>query len=268
MMWREHLRTLVDSNGFQRFIIAVIVLNAITLGLETSGQFVAQFGGLLHAVDRIALAIFVVELMLGLAAHGMRFFRDPWSVFDFVVIGIALIPASEAFSVLRALRILRVLRLVALVPSMRGVVSALLSAVPGMASIAALLGLILYVAAVMATQLFGSHVPDRFGHLGTSLFTLFQVMTTDDWAAVARQAMQAHPLAWIFFVVYILVSTFAVLNLFIAVVVRAMEQQVAADMKANVTERQRADAVATAAILDEVRALRFELAELRRNANP
>ncbi|HEX6404803.1 MAG TPA: ion transporter [Pseudonocardiaceae bacterium] len=268
MIWREHLRTLVDSNGFQRFIIAVIVLNAITLGLETSGQFVAQFGGLLHAVDRIALAIFVIELMLRLAAHGMRFFRDPWSVFDFVVIGIALIPASEAFSVLRALRILRALRLVALVPSMRGVVSALLSAVPGMASIAALLGLILYVAAVMATQLFGPHVPDRFGHLGTSLFTLFQVMTTDDWAAVARQAMQTHPLAWIFFVVYILVSTFAVLNLFIAVVVRAMEQQVAADMKANVAERQRADAVATAAILDEVRALRLELAELRRNAKP
>src|SRR4051794_12838632 len=141
MMWREHLRTLVDSNGFQRVIIAGIVLHAITLGVGTSRQFVGQFGGGLPAVDRIALAIFVVELMLRLAAHGMRFFRDPWSVFDFVVIGIALIPASEAFSVLRALRILRVLRLVALVPSMRGVVSALLSAVPGMASIAALLGL-------------------------------------------------------------------------------------------------------------------------------
>jgi fatty acid desaturase len=116
--------------------------------------------------------------------------------------------------------------------------------------------------------LFGSYMPDRFGHLGTSLFTLFQVMTTDDWAAVAGQAMETHPLAWIFFVVYILVSTFAVLNLFIAVVVRAMEQQVAADMEANVAERQREDAVTTAAILDEVPALRLELAELRRNANP
>ncbi len=263
MIWRERLRILVEGDRFQRFIIAVIVLNAITLGLETSDQVVAQSGGLLYVVDRIALAIFVVELAMRLAAHGWRFFRDPWSVFDFVVIGIALVPATEAFSVLRALRILRVLRLVALVPSMRGVVAALLTAVPGMASIAALLGLLIYVAAVMATQLFGDGVPERFGDLGSSLFTLFQVMTTDDWAAIAHEAMAVHPLAWIFFVVYLLVSTFAVLNLFIAVVVRAMEEQVAAEVKADVAEHQREDAVGTAAILAEVRALRSEIAELR-----
>ncbi|MGQ0715961.1 MAG: ion transporter [Pseudonocardiales bacterium] len=263
MTWRERLRSRVDDDRFQRFIIAVIVVNAVTLGLETSDRVVAQFGELLHVVDRVALAIFVVELVLRLTAHGWRFFRDPWSVFDFVIVGIALVPASGAFSVLRALRILRVLRLVALVPSMRGVVEALLSAVPGMASIAALLGLLIYVAAVMATQLFGDGVPDRFGDLGTSLFTLFQVMTTDDWANVARAAMAVEPLAWIFFVVYMLLSTFAVLNLFIAVVVRAMEEQVATEVKADVAEHQRKDAVAAATILDEVRALRAEVAELR-----
>ncbi|MDQ3762320.1 MAG: ion transporter [Actinomycetota bacterium] len=263
MIWRERLRNFVDSNRFQRFIIAVIVLNALTLGLETSEWVVAQSGGLLHVVDQIALAIFAVELMLRLAAHGWRFFRDPWNVFDFIIVGIALIPATGAFSVLRALRILRVLRLVSLVPSMRGVATALLTAVPGMASIAALLGLLLYIAAVMATQLFGDGVPDRFGDLGTSLFTLFQVMTTDDWANVARSAMAVEPLAWIFFIVYMLLSTFAVLNLFIAVVVRAMEEQVASDVKADVAEHHREDAVAAAAILDELRALRTEVAELR-----
>ncbi len=263
MIWRERLRNLVEGDRFQRFIIAVIVLNAVTLGLETSEKVVTQFGELLYVVDRVALAVFVVELAMRLVAHGWRFFRDPWSVFDFVVIGIALVPASEAFSVLRALRILRVLRLVALVPSMRGVVAALLTAVPGMASIAALLGLLIYVAAVMATQLFGDGVPERFGDLGRSLFTLFQVMTTDDWANVARAAMAVHPLAWIFFVVYLLVSTFAVLNLFIAVVVRAMEEQVAAEVKADAAEHQREDAAATATILAEVRALRSEIAELR-----
>ncbi|MGH3901046.1 MAG: ion transporter [Pseudonocardiaceae bacterium] len=263
MIWRERLRDLVDGDRFQRFIIAVIVINAVTLGLETSDQVVAQFGGLLNVADRVALAIFVVELVARLAAHGWRFFRDPWSVFDFVIVGIALVPASEAFSVLRALRILRVLRLVALVLSMRGVVAALLTAVPGMASIAALLGLLTYVAAVIATQLFGAGVPDRFGDLGTSLFTLFQVMTTDDWANIARAAMAVQPLAWIFFVVYLLLSTFAVLNLFIAVVVRAMEEQVATEVKADVAEHQREDAVAAATILDEVRALRAEVAELR-----
>ncbi|MDQ4031904.1 MAG: ion transporter [Actinomycetota bacterium] len=263
MTWGERLRRLVDGDRFQRFIVAVIVLNAVTLGVETSDRMVAEYGWLLHAVDRIALVIFVVELTLRLAAHGWHFFRDPWSVFDFVIVAIALIPTSGAFSVLRALRILRVLRLVALVPSMRGVVTALLSAVPGMASIAALLGLLVYVAAVMATQLFGEGVPDRFGDLGSSLFTLFQVMTTDDWANVAREAMAVLPLAWIFFVVYLLVSTFAVLNLFIAVVVRAMEEQVATEVKADVAEHQREDAVAAAAILSEVRALRAEIAELR-----
>ncbi|MGH3944397.1 MAG: ion transporter, partial [Pseudonocardiaceae bacterium] len=246
MTWRERLRSRVDSDLFQRFIIAVIVVNAVTLGLETSDRIVSQFGGLLHEVDRIALAIFVVELVLRITAHGWRFFRDPWNVFDFIIVGIAVVPASGAFSVLRTLRILRVLRLVALVPSMRGVVEALLSAVPGMASIAALLGLMIYVAAVMATQLFGDGVPDRFGDLGTSLFTLFQVMTTDDWANVARAAMAVQPLAWIFFVVYMLLSTFAVLNLFIAVVVRAMEEQVATEVKADVAEHQRKDAVAAA----------------------
>jgi voltage-gated sodium channel len=268
MSWRKRLRIVVDSDRFQRFIIGVIVINAVTLGLETSPRVSAVAGGPLHVVDRFALAIFVVELILRITAHGWRFFRDPWSVFDCAVIGIALVPASGAFSVLRALRILRVLRLVSLVPSMRGVVTALLTAIPGMASIAALLGLLLYVAAVMATQLFGHGVPDRFGHLGTSLLTLFQVMTTDDWAAVVRQAMTVHPLAWIFFVIFMLVSTFAVLNLFIAVVVRAMEEQVAADVKADVAEYQQQDALAAASILAELRALRSELAELRRDRPP
>ncbi|MGH4009371.1 MAG: ion transporter [Pseudonocardiaceae bacterium] len=263
MNWRERLRSRVDGDRFQGFIIGVIVVNAVTLGLETSDRVVAQSGGLLQLVDRVALGIFVVELVLRISAHGWRFLRDPWSVFDFVIIGIALIPASGAFSVLRALRILRVLRLVRLVPSMRGVVEALLTAVPGMASIASLLGLLIYIAAVMATQLFGDGAPDHFGDLGRSLFTLFQVMTTDDWANVARAAMTAQPLAWIFFVIYLLLSTFAVLNLFIAVVVRAMEEQVVTEVKADVAKHQRKDADAAAAILEELRALRAEVAELR-----
>lgn len=263
MISRERLRTVVDSDRFQRFILVVILINAITLGMETSARLAAGSGGLLHTVDRLALAIFVVELVLRIVAHGARFFRDPWGIFDLLVVGIALVPASGAFAVLRALRVLRVLRLVSVVPSMRGVVTALLAAVPGMASIAALLGLLLYVAAVMATGLFGATVPERFGDLGTSLFTLFQVMTTDDWANIAREAMAAQPLAWIFFVSYILLSTFAVLNLFIAVVVRAMEDQVATEVKADVAEHQREDALSSAAILDEIRTLRAEIAELR-----
>ncbi|MGH8882066.1 MAG: ion transporter, partial [Stackebrandtia sp.] len=158
MPTRDQVRELVEHKRFQFFIIGVIIFNAITLGLETSPKIVAQAHGFLYYADRIALVTFVVELGMRLYAHGWKFFRDPWSVFDFLVVGISLIPATGPFSVLRALRVLRVLRLMSAVPAMRRVVGALLFAVPGLASIGALLFLIIYVAAVMATQMF-RHIP-------------------------------------------------------------------------------------------------------------
>jgi voltage-gated sodium channel len=261
---RERVRALVTRTGFQRFIIGVIVFNAVTLGLETSTAIVAQVGDLLHFADRAALAIFVVELLLRIYAHGWAFFRDSWNIFDLVIIAIAVIPATGEFSVLRALRILRVLRLISVVPSMRRVVSGLLAAVPGMASIAALLALVLYVAGVMATKLFQHLQPANFGDLGTTLFTLFQVMTGEGWPDIARDLMAKAPLSWIFFVTYIVVSSFAVLNMFIAVVVNGMDRGMADEvMKAE--EKQ---AETGALLLAEVRALRAEVAELRDATTP
>jgi voltage-gated sodium channel len=260
---RDRARALVEHERFQKFVIWVIVVNAVTLGLETSTSVMNSVGDLLHVADRVMLSIFVVELVLRLYAHGWRFFTDPWNVFDFVVVGISLLPATGPLSVLRALRILRVLRLVSAVPAMRRVVSGLLAAVPGMASIGALLALIIYVAAVMATKLFGEIAPHFFGDLGTTLFTLFQTMTGEGWPDVAREVMAAAPLAWIFFVVYILVSSFAVLNLFIAVIVSGMEKQVTDDL-VEAEDRHAADQAASdKLILEEIRALRAEVAELR-----
>jgi voltage-gated sodium channel len=267
-MWRERARVLVEHARFQRFIIAVIVINALTLGLETSPSVVHKAGGFLHAADRIALTIFVIELLLRLYAHGWRFFTDPWSVFDFIIVGIALVPATGPFSVLRALRVLRVLRLVSAVPTMRRVVSGLLAAVPGMAAIGALLGLILYIAGVMATNLFAEAAPTYFEDLGTSLFTLFQTMTGEGWPDVARDVMEDAPIAWIFFVIYIVISTFAVLNLFIAVIVSGMEKEVTADL-AEAEEKHAADQAASdKLILEELRALRAEVAALRAERAP
>jgi voltage-gated sodium channel len=240
---REQVRALVEHKRFQRFIIGVIIVNAVTLGLETSPSILATAGGILHAADRIALAIFVIELLLRLYAHGWRFFKDPWSIFDLIIVSIALIPATGPFSVLRALRVLRVLRLISMVPAMRRVVSGLLASVPGMASIGLLLGLVLYVAGVMATKLFGGIAPQYFGDLGTTLFTLFQTMTGEAWPEVARTVMAEAPMAWIFFVTYILVSTFAVLNLFIAVIVSGMERGVSEDLAAA-EEKHAADQAA------------------------
>jgi voltage-gated sodium channel len=264
---RDRTRALVESRRFQQVIIWVIVLNAVTLGLETSKYMTANFGELLHVADRTMLAIFVVELALRLYAYGWRFFTDAWNVFDFVVVGIALVPATGPFSVLRALRVLRVLRLVSAVPAMRRVVSGLLAAVPGMASIGLLLSLIIYVAGVMATKLFGEISPHYFGDLGTTLFTLFQVMTGEAWPDVARVVMEEAPLAWIFFVIYILVSSFAVLNMFIAVIVSGMEKQVTDDL-VRAEDEHAAEAAATdETILRELRALRGEIAELRGRDN-
>jgi Ion transport protein. len=257
---RARVRALVEHPYFTNAIIAVIVINAITLGMETSSSLTERYGSLLHAIDQTTLAVFVVELLLRFYAHRLALFRDPWGVFDVVIVGIALMPSNGAFSVLRALRILRALRLVSTVPSMRKVVTALLAALPGMASIIALLLLVLYIAAVMATRLFGEVAPMYFGDLGASLFTLFQVMTVEGWPDIARELMTKTPYAWIFFVIYLLVATFTVLNLFIAVVVNAMQSQVAEDIREGEAEQ-------TEVILAELRALRAEVAALTRQSN-
>ncbi|MDA3631124.1 ion transporter [Saccharopolyspora oryzae] len=262
MNTRERVRMLVDAPAFQRVIIAIILVNTITLGCETSPALVNDYGWLLHAVDRIVLAVFTVELAARLYAHGWRFFRDPWNCFDFVIVSISLLPSTGNFGVLRALRILRALRLISAVPNMRRVVGALLTAVPGMTSIAALLVLILYVGSVIATKLFSGIAPEYFGDLGSSLFTLFQVMTGESWSEVARTVMEAEPLAWIFFIAYIAVTTFTVLNLFIAVAVSAMEAQVSHER----AEQQEDGGDVVQQLLGEVRGLRDELRELRAEA--
>ena len=251
MTTRQRAAELIESNAFQRTIVSLIVFNAITIGLETSDAVMSEVGGLLHAIDRTVLAIFVVELLLRAYAYRTQFLRDPWSIFDLLVVGVSLVPASGGLSVLRALRILRALRLVSAVPGMRKVVSGLLSAIPAMMSIILLLGLVLYVGAVLATELYGTTAPDHFGHLGNSLFTLFQVMTGEAWPDIAAQVLPHHPTAWIFFVVFILTSTFVVLNLFTAVVVSAMEPERAQEQQVDAT------------LLTEIRALRAEIAELR-----
>ncbi|MGF1649943.1 MAG: ion transporter [Hyphomicrobiaceae bacterium] len=223
---RQRVRALVTNRRFEHFIIAVIILNAVTLGLETSATVSAAIGPQLAALDTCFIAIFVVELALKIYAHGLRFYRDPWSWFDTVIVAISLIPQSGSLSVLRALRILRVLRLISVVPALRRVVASLLTAIPSMGAILLLLALINYVFAVMATKLFGDRFPEWFGTLGASLYTLFQIMTLESWSmGIVRPVMEVYPLAWLLFVPYIMIVTFAVLNLFIGIVVDAMQSQ-------------------------------------------
>ena len=221
---RERLATLLAQPRLQHAIVTLILVNAVLLGVETWPAAMENWGPLLAAADRLILGIFVTEIALRLYVHRLAFWRDPWSVFDFVVVGIALLPAAGPFAVLRALRVLRVLRLLTIVPSMRRVIGALLTAIPGLGSIVVLLGVVYYVFAVIATNLFAEQYPDWFGHLGLSLYTLFQVMTLESWSmGIARPVMEQFPYAWAFFVPFILVATFTMLNLFIAIIVNAMQ---------------------------------------------
>lgn len=257
---KAQLERLLADPRTERFILIVILINAVTLGLETDSAIMAQWGNVLHGLDRAALAVFCLELAAKLWVRGLRFFRDPWNVFDFVIVAVALIPASGAFSVLRALRILRVLRLITIIPSLKRVVGALLGALPGMGSIVLLLGLIYYVGAVMATKLFGASFPDWFGSIPKSAYTLFQVMTLESWSmGISRPVMEVYPYAWAFFVPFILITTFTALNLFIGVVVSAMQSEIDADRKDSV---EAAVSEAEAPLVAEVRALREELARL------
>lgn len=204
-------------------VIGVIAVNAVILGLLTTGWGKGTGNLLLSNLDTICLSIFVCELVLKLVAHGPRFFRSGWNVFDFIVVAVALIPASGSANALRALRALRILRLVSAFPQLRRVVSALLTAIPGMASILAILALIFYVGALIATMAFGESFPEWFGNLGSSSLTLFQVLTLDSWAGVVRPVMEVYPWAWMFFVPFIIVAAFTVLNLFLAVIVDSMQ---------------------------------------------
>ncbi|MCA1297917.1 ion transporter [Stappia indica] len=257
---RERLTELVQSRRWEATIIALIVINAVTLGFETSTQAMAAAGPVLVLLDRLVLAIFTIEIALRIYAHRLAFFRDPWSLFDFAVVAVALMPASGAFSVLRALRILRVLRLISVVPSLRRVVGGLVAALPGMGSIVLLLSLVFYVFAVMTTKLYGASFPDWFGTIGRSLYTLFQIMTLESWSmGIVRPVMEVYPLSWLLFVPFILCTAFTVLNLFIGVIVSAMQQEhehtAEADRQAIHDE--------TGLVLDEVKALRAEVRALR-----
>lgn len=252
-------RILADKRT-EHLIIALILINAVTLGLETSPAVMAAIGPALYAIDKTLLAIFVLELAAKLLVHRFAFFKDPWNIFDFVVVAIALVPASGPLAVLRALRVLRVLRLVTVVPSLKRVVNALLGALPGMGSIILLLGLIFYVGAVMSTKLFAAGFPEQFGTLWGSAYTLFQVMTLEGWSdGVVRPIMAQYPFAWVFFIPFILLTSFMALNLFIGVVVQAMQDEVTADAAKVVEEAvDRADEPLVA----ELRALREEVSRL------
>ena len=232
---QQKLADWLDQTWVRNGIIGVIIFNAVILGLETSDTAMAQAGALILLLDQLCLAIFVVELTLKIIAHGRRFPRNGWNVFDFVIVAASLLPGSQTLSVLRALRILRVLRVISVAPRLRRVVEGFITALPGMGSVFLLMSIIFYIGAVMATKLFGSGCPtctpeqaaqfqDWFGTLGRSAYSLFQIMTLESWSmGIVRPVMEVYPYAWAFFVPFILATTFAVVNLLVGLIVNSMQ---------------------------------------------
>ena len=237
MNWRARLGDFVEKPAVRNGIMVVILFNAVLLGMETSPALMAAWGPIIITLDRLCLSVFVVEIALKLVAFGPRFFRSGWNLFDFVIVGISLVPGAQTFSVLRALRVLRLLRVVSVAPRLRRVVEGFITALPGMGSVFLLMAIIFYIGAVMATKLFAASFPDWFGDLGNSAYSLFQIMTLESWSmGIVRPVMEVYPYAWAFFVPFIMVTTFAVVNLLVGLIVNSMQEA------HGVEENQRTDA--------------------------
>jgi len=223
--WRIALARWIDSPRISNAVIGVILLNALVLGAEATPWGHGPVRPWLVAIDYACLAIFVVELLIKAVAYRLAMLRSGWNVFDLLVVGIALVPAAGPASVLRSLRVLRVFRLLTAVPAMRKVVTAFLHAIPGLGSVIALMAVFFFVAAVMATGFFSAAFPAWFGHLGRSAYTLFQIMTLESWSmGIVRPVMETYPMAWAFFVPFIMLATFTILNLFIGIIVSTMQE--------------------------------------------
>jgi voltage-gated sodium channel len=223
---RERIERLVQNSRFQNAIIFVIIINGIVLGLETSAWAMELAGKLLLGLDRICLAIFIMEIGLKLYAQRRSFFREGWNIFDFLVVAISLVPSHGGLAVLRSLRVLRVMRMISALPNMRRVVAAMIHALPGVTSVAGIVGIIFYVGAVISTKLFSASFPEWFGSIGGSLYTLFQIMTLESWSmGIVRPVMAVYPYAWVFFVPFIIMTTYTVINLVVGIIVGAMEEK-------------------------------------------
>jgi voltage-gated sodium channel len=253
----------VEGQNFQNAIMILIVLNAVALGLETNSNVRDQFGKELHLFDNVVLAIFGAEITIKLMNRRLDFFKRGWNIFDFVIVGIALVPSSGPLEIMRTLRIFRAMRLLSLVPSMRKVIQALFLAIPGIFSVGSIIMLIFYVSSVLTTNFFGAEFDDWFGTIGRSMYSLFQIMTLESWSmGIVRPVMEVYPWAWLFFVVFILITSFAVLNLFIGIIVDAMQQQSIAE-QAAIIEETGGTQIETNETHRELLALRQEVRELK-----
>lgn len=225
---KKFAQNLVGKIAFEYFIVALILLNGVILGLETSPTIVAQYGDWLHLGNQMILGVFIIEAMLKIVAVAPRlklYFGDGWNLFDFSVVVLSLLPATGEYAMIaRLARLLRVARLVSTIPELRLIISTLVRSIPSMGHVLMLMSIIFYIYAVAGYHLFHQHDPTHWETLGISLLTLFRVVTLEDWTDVMYTAMEMHSMSWIFFVSFVVLGTFVIINLFIAVVINNLEE--------------------------------------------
>jgi voltage-gated sodium channel len=261
------LKKLVDSKAFQYTVLVIILANAALLGFETLPLVSDEMRVTLDIIDGVFLFCFIIELGLRMIAYRGAFFKSGWNIFDLIIVGLSALSLSSGISALRAFRVLRVLHVITIMPRMRVVVSSLLDAIPGIASVGVIVLIVVYVFAVVAANLYGADHPDLFGGVFTSMYTLFQVLTLEGWAEIAATVAETDPHSWIFFITFVLVGTFTMLNLFVAIVVRVvdedsdeLEEQIKYEMR-----KSHQDLLAqNASMMQEITALRDEVMTLRR----
>jgi voltage-gated sodium channel len=259
---KTQAKQIVEARWFEPVMIGLILFNGVLIGLETSKTIVESYGDWLHLGNDVILGVFIIEVILKLAAVAPRFglyFRNGWNLFDFSVVLLSLIPATGEFAlVARLVRVLRVLRLISTVPQLRLIVATLVRSIPSMGHVILLMSIVFYIYAVTGFHLFHEHDAEHWGTLGAALLTLFQMVTLEGWVDVMDTAMEAHPWSWIYFVSFVLIGTFVMLNLFIAVVINNLDASKAAELE------ELRDPVTHEEVLQELKRTRDALADLQR----
>jgi voltage-gated sodium channel len=262
MSIKERCGRIIKARWFEPGMIGLILFNAVLIGLETSHDLMKEHGSLLHFANDVILWIFVLEAALKITAVAPRlglYFRSGWNVFDFTIVVLSFLPSTEEFAlVARLVRVLRVLRLVSTMPQLRLIVATLVRSIPSMGHVIMLMSIVLYIYAVTGFHLFHEHDASNWGTLGRSLLTLFQIITLEGWVDVMDTALEAHSWAWIYFVSFVLLGTFVVLNLFIAVVINNLDASKVAELE------ELRDPVTHEEVLNELKRTRDALATLQR----
>ena len=258
----ESIRRITSAPAFDAAIIGIIIVNAVLLGLETSQAIDENFGRWIDLGHQVTLIIFIVEAILKITVASPRvfgYFRDGWNVFDFLIIVFALIPATGQFAMIaRLARLLRVLRLVSTIKDLRLIVSALVRSIPSVGHVMLLIGIMVYIYAIIGYHLFSDHDPENWGDLGTSLLTLFNIITLEGWTDVMFKAMELNALSWIYFVSFVVIGTFVVINLFIAIILNNLDEaklETLRDLEKPVSREE---------LLREIRATQDQLQRLER----